>query len=545
MGCFRKLLAVYAVVTALLFSSASSADAITDLLNTLGITQLLSEVAGTVGTIGASVLDPVGTGDNDFLGVDALNPENDLGVTLASGELLGFGNKTGSGTAIPLDALGLSQLIGALGLNYESGIVSQLRGLVGPEGAIVVPIVGALEGLTDQLTAGGLQLAETLSLPGLDGQPIGLALLGAPDSGNATADGLAGIALLTPGSSGNGGLIGLAVLSGDNSGNGSLIGVSVLSGSSSGNGGLAGVAAISGSNSGNSDGVAAAVLSGDNVGNGGSAGLAVLNDDNAGNSDFGAIAVLNGANSGNSDTIAVGAINGENSANGGVIGAGVLNGPNSGTGGLITVAVANEPGNGSNNTDDGDASNCAVTGGVGCSDRDQLALIDTCKDLDADGVCDDRDECLDTPADMPVFLTGCHLTEDAPLVLRGVNFEFDRADLTPESLPILEHAVKVLEAQPAALVAVDGHTDAKGSDEYNIRLSYARAATVYNYLIAAGIEEKRLAYRGYGESVPVATNENEDGSDNPIGRAENRRVELNILDGEEFLAVKEQNQSDN
>ena len=121
MGCFRKLLAVYAVVTALLFSNTASADVLTDLLNTLGITQLLSEVSGTVGTIGASVLDPVGTGDNDFLGADALNPENDLGVTLASGELLGFGNKTGSGTAIPLDALGLSQLIGALGLNYESG----------------------------------------------------------------------------------------------------------------------------------------------------------------------------------------------------------------------------------------------------------------------------------------------------------------------------------------------------------------------------------------------------------------------------------------
>lgn len=541
MGCFRRLLSIFTVTVALLFSTAATADAITDLLNTLGLTQLLSEVGATVGTVGASVLDPVGTGDNDFLGADALNPENDLGLTLASGELLGFGNKTGSGTAIPLDALGLSQLIGALGLNYESGIVTQLRSLIGPEGAIIVPVVGALEGLTDQITVGGLQLAQTLALPGLDGQPIGLALLGAPDSGNATADGLAGIALLTPGSSGNGGMIGLAVLSGNNSGNGDLIGVSVLSGNSSGNGGLAGIAAISGSNSGNSDSVGAAVLSGDNVGNGGSAGLAVLNGDNSGNSDFGAVAVLNGANSGNSDTIAVGAINGANSANGGLVGAGVLNGPGSGTGGLITVAVANEPGNGNGNGDD--ASNCTVTGGVGCSDRDQLALLDTCKDLDADGVCDDRDECLDTPADMPVFLTGCHLTADAPLVLKGVNFEFDRADLTPESLPILEHAVKVLEAQPAALVTVDGHTDAKGSDEYNIRLSYARAATVYNYLIAAGIEEKRLAYRGYGESVPVASNENEDGSDNPIGRAENRRVELNILDGEEFQAVKETNES--
>jgi|TARA_R110000823_G_scaffold291858_1_gene410496 outer membrane protein OmpA-like peptidoglycan-associated protein len=529
---------------ALLFSTVATADALTDLLNTLGLTQLLSEVGTTVGTVGASVLDPVGTGDNDFLGADALNPENDLGLTLASGELLGFGNKTGSGTAIPIDALGLSQLIGALGLNYESGIVTQLRSLVGPEGAIVVPVVGALEGLTDQLTAGGVQMAQMLSLPGLDGQPIGLALLGAADSGNAAADGLAGIALLTPGSSGNGGIIGLAVLSGNNSGNGDLIGVSVLSGSNSGNGSLAGIAAISGSNSGNSDAVGAAVLSGDNVGNGGSAGLAVLNGDNSGNSDFGAIAVLNGDNSGNSETVAVGALNGANSANGGLVAVGALNGPGSGNGGLITVAVANEAGNGGDGSGGGDAGNCAATGGVGCADRNNVALLDSCKDLDADGVCDDRDECLDTPADMPVFLTGCHLTEDAALVLRGVNFEFDRADLTPESLPILEHAVKVLEAKPAALVAVDGHTDAKGSDEYNIRLSYARAATVYNYLIEAGIEDKRLAYRGYGESVPVASNENDDGSDNPAGRAENRRVELNILDGDVFQSVKEQNNAD-
>ncbi|MDF1691544.1 MAG: OmpA family protein [Zhongshania sp.] len=541
MRSFRRLLSVFTVTMVLLFSIGASAGAVTNLLDTLGVTRLLTGVGTTVGTIGASVLDPTGTGDNDFLGVDALNPENDLGVTLLSGELLGFGNKTGSGTALPLDALGLSQLIAALGLNYESGIVTQLRGLVGPEGVIISPVVGVLGGLTDRLNTDGLGLAQILTLPSLDDSLLGLALFGEPNSGNAKEGGLLGISLLTPGSSGNGGLIGLSILSGDNSGNGEQIGISLLSGDDSGNGDFAGISLLSGSNSGNSDNLGVAVLSGDTAGNGDNFGVAALNGDNSGNSDFAAIAVLNGANSGNSDTIAVGAINGANSANGGLIGAGVLNGPGSGNGGLITVAVLNEPSAGIGGDD---ASNCAVTGGVGCSDRVQLALLDVCEDLDADGVCDDQDECLDTPAGAPVFLTGCHLTDDAPLVLRGVNFEFDRADLTPESLPILEHAVKVLEAQPEALVAVDGHTDAKGSDEYNIRLSYARAATVYNYLIAAGIDEKRLAYRGYGESVPVASNENDDGSDNPVGRAENRRVELNILDGEKFLSVKEQNESD-
>jgi outer membrane protein OmpA-like peptidoglycan-associated protein len=503
----------------LMFSIEASAGAVANLLDTLGVTRLLTAVGETVGTIGVSVLNPVGTGDNDFLGVDALNSENDLGVTLLSGELLGFGNKTGSDTAIPLDALGLGRLVGALGLNYDSGIVTLLRGLVGPEGVIVSPLVGVLDGLTNTLSGVG----QALTLPSLNNGLLGLSLLGGENTGND-------------------GLIGLSILSGDNTGNGKLIGISLLSGDDSGNGGLAGVSLLSGSNSGNSDNLGVAVLSGDNAGNGGNLGVAALNGDNSGNSDFAGIAVLNGANSGNADTLAVGALNGDNSANGGLIGAGVLNGLGSGSGGLISVALLNESGAG---IDGNDVSNCAAIGGVGCAGHQQLALLDVCEDLDADGVCDDRDECLDTPANAPVFLTGCHLTEDAPLVLRGVNFEFDRADLTPESLPVLEHAVKVLQAQPAALVAIDGHTDAKGSDEYNIRLSYARAATVYNYLIAAGIEEKRLAYRGYGESVPVASNENEDGSDNPIGRAENRRVELNILDGAEFLAVKEQNQSDN
>jgi len=240
----------------------------------------------------------------------------------------------------------------------------------------------------------------------------------------------------------------------------------------------------------------------------------------------------------------VGILNGANSANGGVVGAGVLNGPGSGSGGLITLAVANAPlGPNSNGGGVGNNGSCSASGGVGCGDIGALALLDSCKDADLDGVCDELDECLNTPADMPVFLTGCHLSEDAPLVLRGVNFEFDKWDLTAESYPILEQAVKVLNAQPDFLVAVDGHTDWMGSDSYNIRLSYKRARTVYHYLVDAGIKENRLVFRGYGESVPVAANANEDGSDNPEGRAENRRVELNVLQPDVFEAVKEENLS--
>ncbi|WP_320837474.1 OmpA family protein [Zhongshania sp.] len=557
MKSIRRLLSVSLIISAGMSASFASADALTDLLNSLGLPQLFSEVGSTVGTIGASVLDPIGTGDNDFLGVDLLNSEDDVGATLGgSGELTGTGNNTDSETLLPLDALGLSALLDALGLTYDAGFATQLRGLVGPEGLITEGLVGVLEGIP----AG-------FELPGL-AQSSGLVIDGAEN-------GLLGLSLLDSGSGGNGGAIGVAILSGSNSGNGEYAGVSLLGGSGSGNGGALGVAALSGSNSGNSDAIAAGILGGDNTGNGGNLGVALLSGDNAGNGENAGVAILNGANSGNgdtagiavlsgdnsgnavlagvgalngansgnSDTIAVGVLNGENSGNGGVIGAGALNGPGSGQGGLISVVAVNEPATGTNGNGGDNNGSCTAAGSVGCAAPLQLAMLDVCADVDGDGVCDDRDECLDTPANMPVFLTGCHLTEDAPLVLRGVNFEFDKADLTPASLPILEHAVRVLAAQPESLVAVDGHTDSKGSDEYNMRLSYLRARAVYSYLIDAGIDDLRLAYRGYGESVPVAPNTNDDGGDDPVGRAENRRVELNILDVESFQSIKQENLS--
>lgn len=594
----------------LILAQSVAADPLSDLLAALGIESLLRDVP-VVGTVGASVLDPNGTGDNDLLGADVLNPENGLGLTLFAGELLGFDNKTGSGTAIPLDFLGLGNLLGALGLTYEAGFADQLRGLLAQDGSITSALVGTLGEVssllhTDLLGLEGLSLPNGgVGLPGLNNQPLGLAILGEPNSGNAAADGLLGLSLLTPGASGNGGLIGVAVLSGDNSGNGSAIGLSILSGSNSGNGdnigasilsgdntgnggdlgvgilngnnsgnggSIGGIAVLNGDNSGNGDVVGAGILNGDNSGNGDVAGVGVLNGDNSGNgsvaaavlnghdsgnsetlslaglngtnsgnSDFASVAAINGDDSGNAGSISVAAINGDDSGNSGFATIGALNGSNSGAGGVITVAAANAPdddgsGNGAENS-------CAATGGVGCDEIEALATMESCKDGDGDGICDEDDECKNTPADTPVFLTGCHLTEDAPLVLRGVNFEFDKADLTPESIPILEHAIKVLNAQPDALVAVDGHTDAKGSFAYNDKLSYRRAGTVYDYLIAAGIKSNRLVFRGFGENVPVAPNESEDGSDNPEGRAENRRVELNIMKADQFMEAKKVNET--
>src|SRR3546814_11057484 len=83
--------------------------------------------------------------------------------------------------------------------------------------------------------------------------------------------------------------------------------------------------------------------------------------------------------------------------------------------------------------------------------------------------------------------------------------------------------------QTCALPILAGHTDSKGTDAYNQALSERRASAVYDYLTSNGIDAGRLVGPvGYGESRPIATNTNADGSDNPEGRARHRRTALNV-----------------
>ncbi len=109
------------------------------------------------------------------------------------------------------------------------------------------------------------------------------------------------------------------------------------------------------------------------------------------------------------------------------------------------------------------------------------------------------------------------------IVLRGVNFDFDKATIRPDAQSILEEAAQILKDEPAIDVSVDGHTDAIGTDAYNQRLSERRAQAVREYLVRLGISPSRLRTRGFGESEPVASNDTEE------GRAQNRRVELNVI----------------
>ena len=113
-------------------------------------------------------------------------------------------------------------------------------------------------------------------------------------------------------------------------------------------------------------------------------------------------------------------------------------------------------------------------------------------------------------------------------VVADALFDFDSADLRPDAEETLDVArVKITEAGDGTITII-GHTDAKGTDEYNDRLSEQRATTVRDWPVAQGAVPSGAGIDGRGEREPVAPNENADGSDNPEGRQQNRRVEIEI-----------------
>jgi outer membrane protein OmpA-like peptidoglycan-associated protein len=108
--------------------------------------------------------------------------------------------------------------------------------------------------------------------------------------------------------------------------------------------------------------------------------------------------------------------------------------------------------------------------------------------------------------------------------LEGVHFAFDSAQITPEGRMILDEQAETLMDNPGLQVEITGHTDAIGTEAYNQDLSERRAQSVKEYLVSKGVAAGRLKTVGYGESRPIASN------DTAEGRAENRRVELKIIE---------------
>jgi outer membrane protein OmpA-like peptidoglycan-associated protein len=108
-----------------------------------------------------------------------------------------------------------------------------------------------------------------------------------------------------------------------------------------------------------------------------------------------------------------------------------------------------------------------------------------------------------------------------------VLFDYDKATLKPEAQDALKKVAVVLSQFPESNVTVEGYTDSKGPKSVNMQLSLARAQAVKAWLTKnGGVAEASIATKGYGEQYPVAANKNADGSDNPLGRALNRRVSI-------------------
>lgn len=198
-----------------------------------------------------------------------------------------------------------------------------------------------------------------------------------------------------------------------------------------------------------------------------------------------------------------------------------------------------------------DTDNCPDEPGVGpdgcpIRDRDRDGFADpsdACPDLpgvapngcpivdsDKDGILDPDDRCVDKPENRNGFEDTDGCPDEIPVtfkkftgVIKGIFFNTGKATIQTKSHRVLDEAVHVLKEFSSIRIEISGHTDDRGSDELNLKLSQDRADSVREYLISKGITAERLTARGAGESEPVSINKS------PSGRAENRRTEFNIL----------------
>ena len=154
-----------------------------------------------------------------------------------------------------------------------------------------------------------------------------------------------------------------------------------------------------------------------------------------------------------------------------------------------------------------------------CPDTPRGAAVDAngCPlDSDGDGVYDYLDKCPGTPRGVVVDEKGCPVS-----FTMQIEFDFDKADIRPMYHNQLKEAADFINKYPANQILVAGHTDSKGTDAYNKKLSQRRADNVRKYLVNKfGISANKLVARGYGESQPIASNETD------AGRQQNRRVEV-------------------
>lgn len=112
---------------------------------------------------------------------------------------------------------------------------------------------------------------------------------------------------------------------------------------------------------------------------------------------------------------------------------------------------------------------------------------------------------------------------NAAVVLKNIFFDVNQFSIKETSQVELDNVVQLLKENPTVQIQIGGHTDNVGAPADNLKLSENRAKAVVNYLVSKGIDAKRLSYKGFGETVPVADNKTEE------GRAQNRRTELKVV----------------
>ena len=115
------------------------------------------------------------------------------------------------------------------------------------------------------------------------------------------------------------------------------------------------------------------------------------------------------------------------------------------------------------------------------------------------------------------------------IVLNNIFFDSNKATLRKESGVEIDKLVTLLKEYPKLVIEVSGHTDSKGNDAANLKLSQMRSQAVVNALIKKGIKKENLVAKGYGETAPIASNTLANGKPDVKGMQQNRRVELKIV----------------
>jgi outer membrane protein OmpA-like peptidoglycan-associated protein/tetratricopeptide (TPR) repeat protein len=137
-----------------------------------------------------------------------------------------------------------------------------------------------------------------------------------------------------------------------------------------------------------------------------------------------------------------------------------------------------------------------------------------------------------------IKLTPESVTSGEFLLIRSILFDFDCADLSREATFEIEKVFGIMNKYPNLTIEVCGHTDIKGSAQYNYKLSLRRAQSVIDYLVKKGINSDRMVARGASTFENVATNINPDGTDNPEGRSLNRRASISVIDSNEDVTIQ-------